>query len=246
MESGAVGVLAAMFAVAAVLYSSVGHAGASGYLASMALLGVAPDAMRPVALVLNVAVATIATFKFYRAGRFDWRVLWPFAATSIPFAALGGALTLPSLVYRPIVGAALLFAAYRLARNTTAEESEPTEAVPPLGPALAAGAVIGLLSGLTGVGGGIFLSPLLMLTRWADAKRTAGVSAAFILLNSIAGLAAVAPRVALPAATPIWIAVVVIGGWVGAELGSRRMGSIALRRVLAVVLAIAGLKLALT
>jgi uncharacterized protein len=258
MDPSTVGVLAVMFAGAAVLYASVGHAGASGYLASMALLGLAPGVMRPVALVLNVAVATIATAKFYRAGCFDWRLFWPFALMSVPLAVVGGMLALPGVVYRPIVGAVLLFSALRLLRDAGREERvQPDAPLPalPRAAALGAGAAIGLLSGLTGVGGGIFLSPLVLLMGWADVRRTAGVSAAFILVNSLAGLVGLAlagpapagtgAPLALPAATPLWVLVVVLGGWVGAELGSRRIGQAALRRVLALVLVVAGLKLAL-
>lgn len=242
-------ILAAAFFLVALLYSSVGHAGASGYLATMALLSVAPDVMRPTALVLNVLVASIATVRFYRAGCFSWRAFWPFAVTSIPCAFLGGTLTLPSPLYKAIVGAILLVAAAKLARDTmrlpaeASADRSPRVRVP-LGPALACGAMLGLLAGLTGTGGGIFLSPLLLLLGWADTRTTSGVSAPFILANSIAGLAGTfASLRALPSALPWWCAAVVTGGLLGAELGAKRLGTQWLRRLLCVVLVIAALKL---
>ena len=193
----------------ALLYSSVGHAGASGYLAAMALLGVAPAIMRPSALVLNILVATIATVQFARAGRVSWSALWPFTLGSIPLAFLGGALHLPGTIYKPLVGLVLLFAAGRLIWSTfreTPSQARGIRNVPPV-PAVAAGAVIGLLAGLTGTGGGIFLSPLLLLTGWAEMRETAGVSAAFILVNSAAGLAGNLASVRLvPAAVFVWAA----------------------------------------
>ncbi len=227
----------------AMLYSSVGHAGASGYLAAMALFGVETSVMRPTALALNILVAAIATLKFYRAGAFSWRVFRPFAATAVPFAFIGGSITLPTTIYRPLVGVVLLYAAFRLWRaarsNSTAATRPPRVAV-----ALILGVGIGLLSGLTGVGGGIFLTPLLLLMRWAEVRQAAGVSAAFILVNSLAGLLGQAPSLAsLPSMLPVWAGAVVVGGWIGAEYGSRRLGSLALRRLLAVVLVIGGLKL---
>ena len=242
-------ILAAAFFLVALLYSSVGHAGASGYLAAMALVAVAPEVMRPTALVLNVLVASIATVRFYRAGCFSWRTFWPFAVTSIPCSFLGGALTLPSPFYKAIVGAMLLVAAVKLARDATrvpeVETRDPTPtARVPLAPALACGAALGLLAGLTGTGGGIFLSPLLLLLGWADTRTTSGVSAPFILANSIAGLAGtVASLSSLPAALPWWCGAVAAGGLIGAELGAKRLGTRWLRLLLAAVLVIAGLKL---
>jgi hypothetical protein len=236
-------ILSGLILAAALLYSSVGHAGASGYLAAMALFGIAPSVMRPTALALNILVAAIATLKFYRAGCFAWPVFWPFAVTSIPFAFLGGGLSLPSSVYKIVVGLVLLYAAYRLFRIA------PTALSPDLRPlparvALGAGAAIGLLSGLTGVGGGIFLSPLLLFMGWAETRQTSGVSAAFILVNSIAGLLGQWSGLAsLPDSLPLWATAAFIGGWIGAEYGSRRLGRVAIRRLLAVVLVLAGLKM---
>ncbi|GIV62527.1 MAG: UPF0721 transmembrane protein [Rhodothermaceae bacterium] len=239
-------VLVGLVAVVALLYASVGHGGASGYLAVMGLLGVAPEEMRPAALALNILVATIGTVKFYRRGHFSWSVFWPFALLSIPMAYVGGLVMLPEVVYRPIVGGVLMWAAYRLFRQAGAVPVEGEPSLPRM-MALPAGAGLGLLSGLTGVGGGIFLSPLLLLTGWAGPRTTSAVAAAFILVNSIAGLMGHWVREpSLPAFVP-WLAVgALVGGWVGAELGSRRFSGPAIRRVLAVVLSLAGAKMILT
>ena len=234
-------------AVAAFLYSSVGHGGASAYLAVMAVAGVAPAEMRPLALLLNVVVSAIAAVKFFRAGHFRWRLLWPFALTSIPAAFIGGAITLPTTVYKVVVGLVLLYAAWQLwwtARR--GEELRPTREVAiPL--ALAIGAALGVLSGLTGVGGGIFLSPLLLILGWAATKQTSAVAAPFILVNSLAALAA--GFLKNPAAPPdlVWplAAAVLVGGWLGAEYGSRRFTNPLVRRLLALVLAVAGGKMVL-
>lgn len=238
--------LTVLIFLAAILYSSVGHAGASAYLAVMALFGLAPAVMKPTALCLNVLVATIATVQFARAGCFSWGVFWPFAVGSIPAAYLGGALTLPGEYYRPVVGVVLLFAASRLLfakpRTGPDDVKPPRRAI-----GLLAGAAIGLLSGLTGTGGGIFLSPLMLAMHWGSARDTAGVSAAFVLVNSVAGLLgllAVTPR--LPEAIPWWAVAAGLGGWLGSHYGSRRLQTPALRRLLAAVLIVAGLKLILS
>lgn len=228
---------------AALLYSSVGQAGASGYLAAMAIFGVAPGYMRPAALVLNILVAAIATVRFHRAGCFSWSIFWPFAAASVPFAFIGGALTLPGTIYRQVVGLVLLFAAYQVFRGCVADAMRRIPA--PLG--LFCGAGIGLLSGLTGTGGGIFLTPLLLFMGWAETKESAGVSAAFILVNSIAGMVGLFARpVVLPNMLAFWAVAAVAGGLLGSGVGSKRLGNPALRRLLAVVLVIAGGKLMLT
>jgi hypothetical protein len=232
--------------IAAVTYSSVGHAGASGYLAAMALMGVAATEMKPAALVLNIIVATIGTIRFARAGCVSWGMLWPFAAGSVPAAYLGGWLQLPGGVFRPLVGLVLLVAAARLIMTTRPSAGEATR--PPGKPAaIGCGAVIGLLAGLTGTGGGIFLTPLMLLNRWATTRQAAGVSVAFILLNSIAGLAGnVASVRMLPGRIVWWIPAVVIGGAIGSELGARRLAPQALRYILCVVLIVAAAKLIVT
>jgi uncharacterized membrane protein YfcA len=230
----------------ALLYSAVGHAGASGYLAAMALFGLDPQVMKPTALALNVLVAAIVSVKFYRAGCFSWSKFWPFAATSIPFAFIGGSISLPGSLYRPAVGLVLLYAAFRMFRASQTPLPDELRPIPvPAG--LASGAAIGLLSGLTGVGGGIFLTPLLLLMHWAEPRQAAGISAVFILSNSIAGLfGSMTSLGPLPPGIWGWGLAAVLGGWIGAELGSRQLGSVVLRRLLALVLVIAGIKIMLT
>ena len=226
-------------------YASVGHGGASAYIAAMALAGIAPAEMRPIALLLNVLVSSIATFKFFRAGHFRWRLFWPFAAVSIPMAYVGGAITLPGQAYKILVGVVLLYAAVQLWRSGKSGEEMREVREPPLGWAMLIGAGMGLLAGLTGVGGGIFLSPLLLMLGWAGTKQTSAVAAPFILVNSLAGLAAifVAKGAALPSYVWILAAAVLVGGWLGAEYGSRRFANPVVRRVLAVVLTLAGAKM---
>lgn len=238
--------LAVLIFVAALLYSSVGHAGASGYLAAMALLGLSPAVMKPTALTLNILVAVIATVKYARAGAFTWSLFWPFALASVPCAYLGGALTLPGQFYKPLVGAVLIYTAV----HSFCMAHQPARKVvtPPHRFALLAiGAILGFLSGLTGVGGGIFLSPLFLLMRWAEVKVISGIAAAFILVNSIAGLLGVATSApALPSSLPYWGLAAVAGGIIGAEYGSRRLGNTAIQKLLAGVLVIAGLKMIAT
>ena len=245
MEDWIVALLAAGMLVAAFGYAAVGHGGASAYIAAMALAGIAPAEMRPIALLLNILVSSMGTWKFYRAGFFRWRLFWPFAVVSIPMAYLGGAVTLPGSAYKILVGAVLLYAAWQLWRSGKRGEEMREIREPPLGWAMVIGAAMGLLAGLTGVGGGIFLSPLLLMLGWAGTKQTSAVAAPFILVNSLAGLAAVfmAKGTALP--TYVWILVpaVLVGGWLGAEYGSRRFANPVVRRVLAVVLALAGAKM---
>ena len=239
--------LASGMLVAAFLYSAVGHGGASAYIAAMALAGIAPAEMRPVALQLNVLVSALATFKFYRAGHFRWPLFWPFAMASIPAAYLGGAITLPGNAYKVLVGVVLLYAGLQLWWSARAGDELRTLRKIQVPLAIAIGAVLGVLSGLTGVGGGIFLSPLLLLFGWAGTKQTSAVAAPFILVNSLAGLAAGLVRnPTLPPDYAWWLmAAVLVGGWAGAEYGSRRFANPRIRQVLAVVLAIAGGKMVL-
>ncbi len=239
--------LAAAMLVAAFAYASVGHGGASAYLAALALAGVAPAEMRPIALALNILVSAIGTWKFQRAGYFRWRLFWPFAIVSIPLAFLGGAIVLPGHTYKILVGVVLVYAAWQLWMSARLGDEIRTPREPPLAWAMAVGAVLGLLSGLTGVGGGIFLSPLLLILGWAGTKQTSATSAPFILVNSIAGLAAgfTMKSAALPSQIWILAAAVLVGGWFGAEYGSRRFANPAVRRILALVLALAGGKMVL-
>jgi uncharacterized protein len=236
--------LAATFFVAAVLYSSVGHAGASAYLAAMALVGMAPAEMRPTALVLNVFVASIVVVRFARAGFLPWRSLVPLVVGSVPAAFIGGSLELPDAVYRPAVAAILLVAAWRLAATQSPEAVEPAAPhVPPM-PGIASGAAVGIVAGLTGTGGGIFLTPLLVLMRWTGTRDAAGLSGAFILANSLSGLVGLALSGAvLPDAIPLWVGVVAAGGLIGSWIGAARFTVVRLRRALAVVLVLAAAKL---
>ena len=239
--------LTALIFLAAVLYSSVGHAGASGYLAAMAFIGLAPEVMRPTALALNILVASIATVRYARAGHFQWRAFYPFVVTSVPFAFLGGALQLPSHVYKTVVGVILLIAAVELIRSAQKAFEPEGHRHAPMIPALLTGAAIGLLSGLTGTGGGIFLSPVMLFAGWAETRRTSGVSAPFILCNSVAGLAGVTTSwTALPDALPVWLVAAALGGLLGTHLGCRVLPVPALRYALATILVIAGAKLILT
>ena len=247
MDESTLALLAAGMLVAAFVYASVGHGGASAYIAAMALAGVAPTEMRPIALTLNILVSSLATYKFWRAGHFRWRLFWPFAALSIPCAYFGGAITLPGQAYKVVVGLVLVYAGWQLWRSYRAGEEMREVRAPAIPLAMAIGAGMGLLSGLTGVGGGIFLSPLLLMLGWAGTKQTSAVAAPFILVNSIAGLAAgfVVGTAALPSATWALAMAVLMGGWLGAEYGSKRFANPVVRRVLAVVLAVAGAKMVL-
>jgi len=231
---------AAMFLVA-LLYSSVGHAGASGYIAVMTLFGLGVEIIRPTALTLNILVAAIGALQWWRAGYFSWSLFWPFAVLSVPAAFLGGWINLPGHYLKVLIGLVLWFSAWRLLFNRV----EPPEVVRPRRTvAVASGAGIGLLSGLTGTGGGIFLTPLLLFCRWARVREAAAVSSLFIFVNSSSGLAGYAgsgrslPDFAWPLA-----GVVAIGGLLGSRLGSRHLPVRGISLVLAVVLIIAGMKL---
>lgn len=232
----------ALIFLAAVFYSSVGHAGASGYLAVMALIGVAPAEMRPAALALNLIVATIGSRNFIKAGHLRWPLLWPFLLASVPMAYLGGRLALPVAAYRLVVGIVLLLSAVRF--GVTLRAPDTARGAPPVPVSLVTGGTLGFLAGLTGVGGGIFLSPLLLLLGWATLRTTAATSVVFILANSIAGLLGqMHSIVGWPHDLLWWAVAVLLGGSIGSYLGARRLPSPALRGLLAVVLFIAGLKL---
>ncbi len=234
------------FFTAALLYSSVGNAGASSYLAVMAFFNVAPNVMKPTALILNILVASIATLHFVRARCFSWSIFWPFALTSIPFSYLGGQILLPGTLYKPLVGIVLLYVAYRLFRSGSQKTILAEKHSIPVWLALVAGAGIGVLAGLIGLGGGIFLTPLLLFAGWAEARQAAGVSAVFNLVNSLAGLFGQASSLApLPVAIIPWAIAAGFGGWIGAGFGSRRLGNARLQQILGIVLLIAGLKIML-
>ena len=231
-------------AAVAFLYSTVGHAGASGYIAVMSLFGLAATTIRPTALVLNILVSLLTTWQFWRAGHFSWSLFWPFALLATPLAFVGGYISLPTHIFKVLVGVVLLLSAARLfARPTTDDVA--------LGPsrpvALSVGGALGLLAGLTGTGGGIFLTPLMLFMHWARTKQAAATSAAFILANSLAGLSGnlvatkLLPTVAIPLA-----GAALAGGAAGSYFGARRFDHTLIKRLLAVVLIIAGAKLIFT
>ncbi len=233
--------LACCFFLVAMLYGSVGHGGASGYLAVMAFAGMAPVVMRPTALTLNLLVAGMSMFAFARAGHFRGLYFWPFILTSVPFAWLGARLELPSPIFKALLGFALVCAAVRffIPASPSQEERRPF-----LGWMFLAGAVIGLISGLIGVGGGIFLTPLLLLCGWCGTKTAAAVSAPFIVINSMTGLAANPSLLQhLPPAWPLLAACVVGGGFLGARWGSGLARIPQFRTALGAVLLIASAKL---
>ncbi len=240
--------LAFLMFAAATLYSSVGHAGASGYLAAMALFGLSPAVMRPTALALNILVAAVATFRYAKAGQSDFRQLLPFVVTSVPAAFIGGYMHIPPEFYRPLVGAVLLLAALQFARTANSAASLDLMAKPPPASlALASGAGLGLLAGLTGTGGGIFLSPLMLFMHWTTTRKASGIAASFILVNSIAGLAGTSFALqTLPSAMPVWAIAVLAGGALGTWLGSKKLAVPGLRHALAGVLIIASLKMLLS
>ncbi len=230
--------------IVAFLYSCVGHAGASGYIAVMSLFSLAPAVIKPTALTLNILVACIGAWQFWRAGYFSWRLFWPFAALAIPMAFLGGYINLPTHVFKILVGVVLLFSAARFLFRP-GDDSVAREPARPV--ALSLGAGLGLLAGLTGTGGGIFLTPLLLFRRWARAKTAAAVSALFILVNSISGLLGnLSSTKRFPEFAVVLAVAVVIGGSAGSYFGSRRFEHTTIKRLLAIVLVIAGTKLIFT
>jgi uncharacterized protein len=246
MDPTTVAALCLLFALGAALYSSVGHGGASAYIAAMALFSVAPETMKPIALALNLLVAGFGTWRYWRRGLTNWKLVVAFALTATPAAFIGGSVHLPSIYYKPLVGILLWAAAARLLWQPKALAERPVQP-PSLWISLPAGAVLGLLAGLTGTGGGIFLSPLIILNAWEEPRRTSGIVAAFILLNSIAGLAGNAAAVGnLPHQLPLFLAAVGVGALLGTSLGVERLPRPWLLRTLGAVLIVAGTKLLFT
>lgn len=231
--------------VVAFLYASVGHGGASGYLALMAIFSFAPAVMKPTALMLNLFVAGVSFYQFYRGGHFKWKIFWPFAVASIPLSFLGGLLTIDQLIYKKILGFLLLIPVVRFLffRNTDPKDLRPAV----LALSLLIGGVIGFLSGLIGIGGGIILSPILLLLKWTDQKQTAAISALFILVNSVAGLAGLLVK-GIEISPDMWayVAVAFTGGLCGAYFGALKFPQTALKNILACVLALAAYKLLFT
>lgn len=235
-----------LFLLIATLYSSVGHAGASGYLAVMALLSFAPETIKPTSLVLNIAVAGIASWRYLRAGCFDHRVFWPLALVALPMAFIGGALQLPAQAFRVVAGVFLLASAGLIAWRAM---QRATEVEVRSMPWYAAGIIalpIGLLSGIIGVGGGIFLSPVLIAGRYAALRTVSGIAALFIFVNSIAGLLGrLSTDLTFEPFLPWWLLAVVTGGLFGSHLGVSRFGARAILVALFLVLLTAGLKMLL-
>jgi uncharacterized protein len=233
--------LAFVFFLASALYASVGHGGASAYLAIMGLFGVAPVEMKPIALSLNIAVSCVAMVSFIRAGHFRSDLFWPLAAVSVPAAFVGGWLQSPEPIFKLILAAALIFGAWRLVFMPCADGSELRK--PRWVAILGLGLSIGFLSGLVGIGGGIFLTPLLILFRWSTSKTAAAISAAFIFANSLSGISGFMIKGGeMPVATVYLLPFVLAGGWLGSIWGSRQARNPALRHALAAVLIVAAAK----
>jgi uncharacterized membrane protein YfcA len=234
--------LAICIFIVAMMYASVGHGGASGYLAVMALFGLAPAALKPTALLLNIVVAGVGCYLYLSARQFSWKVFWPFVVTSIPASFLGGYFNLPPHLYRPALGAVLLFAAWRLFVRRNREGSKSTP--PTLPVAMLVGAVLGFISGLIGVGGGIFLSPLMILLGWARVREVSGIAALFILVNSVAGLLGhLSSLQHVPEYAPLLAVLALVGGALGALGGSRHLPVTAIVKAMSLMLFLAGGKM---
>jgi len=231
--------------VVAFLYASVGHGGASGYLALMALFSISPAVMKPTALLLNLFVSLTSFIQFYRGGHFRWKVFWPFALASVPFAYLGGLVIVDGNIYKKILGFLLLVPIIRFYffSNTKVNIQEKTS----FGLSLLIGGSIGFLSGLIGIGGGILLSPILLLLKWTDQKQTAAISALFIFVNSVSGLAGQFTK-GLQFTNDMYVYVIIafIGGLCGAYFGALKFRQVILKNVLATVLVLAVYKLLFT
>lgn len=231
--------------IVAFLYASVGHGGASGYLALMAIFSIAPDQMKPTALLLNLFVSSVAFFQFYRGGYFKWKTFWPFALTSVPLSFIGGTITVNNLVYKKILGILLLIPVFRFLffGNAAPKDLKPANFTL----SLIIGAIIGFLSGMIGIGGGIILSPVLLLLKWADQKQAAAISALFIFVNSVAGLTGqLSKGIHFSSEMIVYVAVAFCGGMLGAYFGALRFPQTILKYVLAIVLAAASYKLLFT
>lgn len=238
-------IISVLFFIVAFLYSSVGHGGASGYLAVLSFFALAPKEMSSTALVLNIIVSGIAFTAYSRAGHFSPRLAFPFLVSSVPAAFVGGMIHIPASVYTFLLAVALFVAAFRLIVKVESTSGTSLPHTPPrIVIALVIGGVVGLLSGIVGIGGGIFLSPLILLWNWADAKQTSAVSACFILFNSVAGIAGRLTQAYFAVGSLLpFIVVAAAGGYLGSSWGARRFSNLTLRRLLGVVLIMAALKL---
>jgi uncharacterized membrane protein YfcA len=224
------------------LYASVGHGGASGYLALMALFSFAPETMKPTALLLNLFVAGIAFYYYYKAGHFNKKLFLSFAVTSIPLAFLGGTLEINAALYKKILALLLIFAILKML-NVFGKESSKTIIIKAW-QGILVGGIIGFFSGLIGIGGGIILTPVILLLHWGNMKEAAAVSALFIWVNSAAGLMGqISSGVILESASFILVGVALIGGFLGGYYGSKKINNKQLRYILSFVLLIACAKL---
>ena len=231
--------------IVAFLYATVGHGGASGYLALMALFSFAPETMKPTALLLNLFVAGIAFYHYYKAGHFSMKLFLPFAITSIPFAFLGGMIEIDAHIYKRILAILLIFAILKMLNVFGKENSEIKDLK--LWQGLVIGGLIGFFSGLIGIGGGIILTPIILLLHWGKMKEAAAVSALFIWVNSASGFVGqLTSGVALSSQLFILVAVALVGGFLGSYYGSRKFNNQRLRYLLAIVLSIASIKLIFT
>ena len=228
--------------IIAFLYASVGHGGASGYLALMALFSFAPEMMKPTALLLNLFVAGIAFYHYYKAGYFNRKLFLSFAISSVPLAFLGGMINVDASIYKKILAVLLVFAILKML-NVFGKESTIIKDVK-LWQGLVIGGIIGFFSGLIGIGGGIILTPLILLLHWGKMKEAAAVSALFIWVNSASGLVGqLTTGVSLSSESFVLVAVAVIGGFIGSYYGSKKFDNKLLRYLLAFVLSIASVKL---
>ena len=224
------------------LYASVGHGGASGYLALMALFSFAPETMKPTALLLNLFVAGISFYYYYREGHFNKNLFLSFAITSIPFAFLGGTIEIDASIYKKILAVLLLFAILKIL-NIFGKESETLKKIK-IWQGLLLGGIIGFFSGLIGIGGGIILTPVILLLHWGKMKEAAAVSALFIWVNSASGLfGQMSTGISLSRESILLVAIALLGGFFGAYVGSKKLNNHRLRYILAVVLVIACVKL---
>ena len=230
----------------AVLYTSVGHAGASIYIAILTLFGLSSPVIKPTALVMNICIAAFTSWRFIKNSFFDLKVLLPIAIGAIPFAFLGGYINAPNHIYKLVVGLILIISAIGLLTNKNANVASTTQQ-PNFLIAMLVGAVIGFLAGLTGTGGGIFLSPLILFLGWSDTRKTSGIAAVFILLNSLFGLAGNYASIQnIPPQIPLFVASAMLGAVIGTSLGIKFYSVNTIKKVLSLVLLIAGLKLMLT
>lgn len=235
----------AILPIVSFLYSSVGHGGASGYLALMALFSFAPESMKPTALLLNLFVAGISFYYYYKEGYFNKKLFLSFAIASIPLAYIGGTLDVDASFYKKILAVLLIFAILKML-NVFGKESDNIKQVK-LWQGLIVGGIIGFFSGLIGIGGGIILTPVILLLHWGKMKEAAAVSALFIWVNSAAGLTGqLRHGVTLEKESFLLVAIALIGGVLGGYYGSKKINNQRLRYVLAFVLIIACAKLFLT